>query len=75
LEPAGGLLGDLYILRRKADYELQRPDVEKMISAQKAVEIARSIFDDLDSFVADQSRRTSVTACLKPLYKSITGKT
>src|SRR5208337_585022 len=75
LEPAGGLLGDLYILRRKADYELQRPDVEKMISAQKAVEIARSIFDDLDSFVADQSRRTSVTACLKPLYKGITGKT
>jgi uncharacterized protein (UPF0332 family) len=75
LETAGGLLGDLATLRRKADYELNTPDVEKMSSAQAAVEIATSIFDDLDSFVADQSRRTAVTACLKTLYKSTTGKT
>jgi uncharacterized protein (UPF0332 family) len=75
LEIAGGLLGDLYTLRRHADYELQRRDVEKSTSAKKAVEIALSIFEDLDSFVADQSRAAAVTACLKPLYKGITGKT
>ena len=46
-----------------------------MNSAQKAVEIASSIFEDLESFVADQSRRSAVTACLKPIYKGITGRT
>jgi uncharacterized protein (UPF0332 family) len=75
LETAGGLLGDLYTLRRRADYELQRTDVEKLSSAQKAVETALSIFQDLDSFLADRSRESALTACLKPLYKGITSKT
>ncbi len=70
LHATGGLLADLYTRRRKADYVLNTPDAEKMSSAQTAVEIAASIFDDLDSFVADQSRMTAVTACLKTLKKA-----
>jgi uncharacterized protein (UPF0332 family) len=74
LAAAGGLLGDLYESRRLADYKLQRSDVEKRSAAQSAVEIALSIFEDLDSFLADQTRRSAVCATLKPRYKRITGK-
>ena len=74
LATVGGLLGDLHGDRIKADYELQRTDVEKMQTAQAAVEIADSILRDLDTFMADPARKSAVTGTLSPLYKSITGK-
>jgi len=70
LEVVGGLLSDLHGDRIKADYELQRTDVEKMTAAQSAVETAVSIFKDLDAFAADLARRSAVTATLKPRYKT-----
>lgn len=74
LQIVGGLLSDLHGDRIKADYDLERKDVEKMTAAQSAVETAVSIFKDLDGFAADLARRSAVTAALNPRYKQITGK-
>jgi hypothetical protein len=74
LEAAAGILGDLYTLRLKADYQLKRTDVEKMKVAQAAVESADSIFGDLDAFQGDPTRKSAVTATLGPRYNLLTGK-
>jgi len=74
LETAGGLLGDLHGERIRADYELDRSDVEKMTAAQVAVEISDSIFGDLDAFLADDDRRSAVTEAVRPIYAAITGR-
>jgi hypothetical protein len=60
--------------RLKADYQLKRAEVKKMKVAQAAVEIADSIFDDLDAFLGDPARRSAVTATLGLRYRSLTGK-
>ncbi len=74
LVAAAGLRGGLHTLRLKADYQLKRTDVEKMKVAQAAVESADSIFDNLDAFLGDPTRRSAVTAALAPRYRSLTGK-
>jgi uncharacterized protein (UPF0332 family) len=73
-ETAGGLLGDPHGDRILADYHLKRTDVETRKAAQAAVEIANLIIDELNTFAADQIRRTAVAATLKPLSKELTGK-
>jgi hypothetical protein len=74
LEVVGGLLGDLHADRIKADYDLQRNDVEKMKAAQVAVEIAASIYADVDAFLADQHRKLAVTKAVRPIYTMLTVK-
>ena len=74
LAGAGGMLGDLQGSRHKADYELRRADIEKLGAAQTAVEIADSIFKDIESFTSDASRKAVASSALKEQYTSITGR-
>jgi hypothetical protein len=74
LECAGGLLGDLQGSRLKADYELQRVDVEKIKAAQAAVETAYLIFGEIEAFMADGARKAIVAGVLKQRYAMITGR-
>jgi hypothetical protein len=60
--------------RIKADYELQRLDVEKIQAAQAAVETARSFFDDVRSFMTEAPRKARVIENLKDRYSAITGR-
>jgi hypothetical protein len=74
LEAAGGLLRDLHTDRIRADYELERTDVETRRAAQTAVELADSVFTDFDTFMANPARKAAVIETLKPLYPRITEK-
>ena len=74
LAGAAGILGDLHGNRIKADYELHRLDVDRIQAAQAAVETARSIFDDVRSFMSEAPRKARVIENLKDRYSTITGK-
>lgn len=74
LETVGGLLGDLHADRIRADYDLQRSGVENLKAAQVAVEIAASIYGDLDAFLADENRKSAVTEAVRSIYTTLTGR-
>ncbi len=74
LQVVGGLLGDLYTKRLRADYQLDKPDVENLNSGKAAVETSIAIIDDLERFMEDADRKSAACTQLSRCYKSITGK-
>jgi hypothetical protein len=73
LKTASVAIDNLRTERNIADYQMERSDIEKLVSARIASETAKKIIDSLDEFETDLSRKSAALKSIE-IYKSKVGR-
>jgi hypothetical protein len=72
LKTASVAIDNLRTERNIADYQMDRTDIEKLVSARKAVEAAKKVIELLDKFESDLSSKDTASKRIA-IYKSKVG--